>query len=377
MANPASRRLLVVMKFFSEGYGGTPESVLLLARNLLPIGIVCDVITPAGLFRDIHALPGLPRRAAAGLPRDQLDIGAYAALFVAGPWIWQALGLCRRARKAGIPISYAAKGGLARAEFLRPRDFKKIPYFLAVESLLFWMARRVIFSSPAERDTCMAPPFLWRGKCAVVPEPFEPKPPVSREIRPAKNGSAPLVLGFMAEIAPRKGLRELVEGFARLRATVPYHVTLRIAGEARPGSDAYLAAIRTFANEKRLAPHIEWLGAVRSDVGRGAFYDGIDIFLCPSTFESFGLTPLEALWQGVPVAMGPMIGCRSYLPDDAPVTIFPDINADAIAQTLAGLLPRLEAQAAGARAWRGRRLPCLSGETLARDFGDVLLGLDS
>src|ERR1019366_7471672 len=106
-------------------------------------------------------------------------ISEYSGLFIAGPWNFQAIGLARRARRAKVPISYAAKGGLSRADFSRLRDIKKIPYFLGIEIFLLWWARAIIFSSAIERDNCVVPRALWGHKQVIVPEPFSP-PPLSQ-----------------------------------------------------------------------------------------------------------------------------------------------------------------------------------------------------
>lgn len=372
MTNTADHRVLVVMKFFSEGYGGTPESVLLLARNFASIGVFCDVITQKGLFPNVHKLAGLPKRGTAGESTAPLNWGAYSSLLVAGPWIWQAIGLCRRARDAGIPISYAAKGGLAREEFRRFRHLKKIPYFLLVESNLLRWASSVIFSSTIERDDCVAPRKLWWRKQFIVPEPFEPFPISTAPERPRETTI--VTFGFMAEIFPLKGLRELVEGFALFRKAVDRPIKLRIAGAPRPGSETYFSAIQKYVEDQGLSKDVEWMGAVRGNILRSAFYQSLDAFLCPSRIESFGLTPLEALWHGIPVVIGAKVGCREYFPADAPALVFPLIEAASIALTLERLLEHLEIMASLAKQWRGRRVETLSGDVLAKRFLSALQG---
>jgi hypothetical protein len=66
--------------------------------------------------------------------------------------------------------------------------------------------------------------------------------------------------------------------------------------------------------------------------------------------------------------MGPRIGARAFIPDDAPIVVFKDLSAGEIANTLQGYLAALDSLGEKARAWRGRPLPQLSGEALARRF---------
>ena len=363
-------RILIAAKFFSEGFGGTPESILLLARLLAPLGGVCDAVIPKGLTLDVQNLAGLPAFPGAGsIPRKSLDITRYDAVFVAGPWNFHALRIAARARQAGIPVSYGAKGGLADAEFRRPRDIKKFPYLFTFETALLAMADRIIFSSPAERDHFVPARTFWNHKYAVVPEPFVP-PMLGLRDRQQK---AAIVLGFMAEIAPRKGLRELIEGFALMLSRHPdTAVILRVAGAPRPGSEAYLQGIRAFVEKSGIGAKLEWLGPVRNAAGRQAFYDDLHIFLCPSKFESFGLTPLEALWHGVPVALGQDVGSRAYIPAEAPVIAFEKIAAPEIASTIRLLIAQRDALYDKGAAWRGRTIPALTGEALARQFLSTL-----
>src|SRR5258706_14782012 len=125
------RRILVLSNFFSEGHGGTPESVLLLARELAGQGLGIDVFCNKGLLRDVHvrqALPAADDGASFSLQRP--DVSAYAALFVAGSWNRRAPLLVLSAVRKGIPVTYAAKGCLCRIEFERLRDMRRIPYLL-------------------------------------------------------------------------------------------------------------------------------------------------------------------------------------------------------------------------------------------------------
>lgn len=358
-------RLLIVTKYFREGYGGTPEAVLLLARNLLSIGVSCDALSTRGLVRDVGLLDAIPKAIEVGASIGKLDLKRYAGLFVAGPWNLQALKSSYLAKRAGVPFIYAGKGGLSAADFVRLRDIKKVPYFWGIEVFLWAWAKAIIFSSPVERDNCIVPKFLWQDKYVIIPEPFSPPSPPAFQKVPAPA----VVLGFLAEIRSLKGLRELVEAMAILRLEpVGPQLQLRIAGTFRPGSEKYVDQIRAFADRQGLSEHIEWMGAVRGDANRSEFYDSLDIFVCPSKSESFGLTPLEALWHGVPIALGANIGVRAYIPSDAPAIVIAKITPEDVASAIREFISRREIFADSAKFWRGRLLPDLSGEALARNF---------
>jgi glycosyltransferase involved in cell wall biosynthesis len=368
---PQGHRILVLSNFFSQGYGGTPESILLLAGELAAAGIAVDVFCNRGLFRDAQNLDVLPMEdndsfLSAAKPR----MDTYAALFIADSWNRNSPLQALKAARAGIPITYAAKGCLCRIEFRRLRDVKRIPYFLLVEWLPFILARRVIFSSQAEQRAYVLPPLLWRRRAVLLEEPF----------RGGTLGvgapDAILTLGFLAEISPRKGLLELIAGYGHyLEQHKDARVRLRIAGQARRWAGGYLEACRALAERNGSLGHIEWCGPVRGE-GRKDFYRSLDLFLCPSRFESFGLTPLEALWQGTPVCVAPDIGVLEYLSESAPFMRLPSLCKEDIARAIAAFADHAGDWRNRARAWEGRHALTRTNAVIARDFMRILLGAE-
>lgn len=367
---PAGIRILVLSNFFTEGHGGTPESVLLLARELAVQNIAVDVFCNKGLTLDAQKRSGLP---VAGDGRafssEAPNIDSYAALFVAGSWNRRAPFLVLRAVLSGVPVTYAAKGCLCRAEFERLRDMRRIPYFLLIEWLLLAVARRIVFSSYAEQDASMVPRWLWGKKAVALPEPFRGDD---------TSGSAPPqnpvpTLGFLAEISPRKGLLELIEGLGHYLALRPgSRVRLRIAGAVRSGAEGYFEQCRSLAERNGAAANIDWCNSVRG-ARRRDFYRSIDGFICPSRFESFGLTPLEALWWGVAVCAAPAMGVLEYLHPNAPVLRLPALSKGEIADAIADLADNAAAWRTRGRAWQGRHALMRTNAEIGEDFARVLL----
>lgn len=363
------RRILVLSNFFSQGHGGTPESVFLLARELAGAGFAVDVFCDRGLVRDAQALDALPAaQDNAAFSHERPAIGDYATLFIAGSWNRKAPLLAIRAFIAGVPISYAAKGCLCRIEFSRLRDMRRIPYLLLVEWLPIILARRIVFSSHAEQGAFVLPSWLWRRRAVRLEEPFR-----GDELGTEPPPSTP-ALGFLAEISSRKGLLELIAGFGQFLSSNPdFGLRLRIAGQARRGSEAYLRACRALAERNGAAPHIEWLAPVRGRE-RGDFYRSIDLFICPSRFESFGLTPLEALWQGTPVCIAPGLGVLEYLQPTAPVLAMRSLSKASIADAIAVFAKDGEGWRARGMAWKARDALKRSNAEIAGDFARILLG---
>jgi glycosyltransferase involved in cell wall biosynthesis len=362
----ASRAILVVAHRFSLGFGGVPESILLLANGLEPAGVRVDVVCRDGILNDVGRLSGLPAGGRSPSLGEvlRLDLSAYRSVFVAGAWNPVALIFGIRARLAGVRLVYSPKGNLAIAEFKRPRDIKKFPYLLSVELLLLLLSQRIVFSSRLERDNFILRPFFTRS-AAIIPEPFS-GPDVSEPPGP----SAVLRFGFLAEIAPRKGLLELVRAFLTWQGAGETSVELHIAGEPRPGSERYCQSIHQLIEASDQAKII-WRGPLRGSA-RDGFYQTIDFLVCPTKFESFGLTPLEALWQGKPVMVTANMGVLEFIADQSSIITLKDCSKSELLRGLRDAKAMTQEFAAAAGKWRLRPQPGLTGAELISRFLVVL-----
>jgi len=374
---PFSRelRLLVVTHHITAGFGGTPESVLLLANHLKAIEVSVDVLSAEGLSRDIGERVSLPSpENHESHPRRELNLSHYQAVLIAGSWNPSAISVSSRARRMGIPVSYAAKGNLCKVEFSRPRDSKKLLYLVTLELIPLALARTVVFSSNLERESTIIPATLLKRKqIRVVPEPFRIL--VQRRTgslqEPEKSDG--LTLGFLAEISPRKGLMELVAGFLKWldEGADIYQPRLRVAGDPRPGSERYLERVKSYARHHPLGGAIGWEVGKRGKA-RTDFYRQVDIFACPSRFESFGLTPLEALWEGTPVVCGPRIGALEYLPNATCLGIFKSLTPRQIAAELEVTRTDLAKARTEAMVFREEIVRAFGGKSLTKSFASAL-----
>ena len=109
-------------------------------------------------------------------------------------------------------------------------------------------------------------------------------------------------IGYLARMAPEKGLHNLVDGFIELkRRTGTEHVKLKIAGWQSPQWQEYNDQQWSKLAAAGLEDQYENLGTL----DRGAklsFLDSLDMFSVPTEFlEPKGLYALEAMAAGVPV----------------------------------------------------------------------------
>jgi glycosyltransferase involved in cell wall biosynthesis len=109
-------------------------------------------------------------------------------------------------------------------------------------------------------------------------------------------------VGYLARVAPEKGLHLLAEAFHRFRKRAPTaRLRLEAAGYLAPEHEGYVADIRTFLNQAGVAEDFSYRGAVDLDE-KMTFLRRLDVLSVPAVYdEPKGLSILEALASGVPV----------------------------------------------------------------------------
>jgi glycosyltransferase involved in cell wall biosynthesis len=311
-------KILFVIQHFRQGWGGGPESVRLMANLLAAEGIQSDVFDLGRFWRNVERLDLLPERGPATEPFPYQSTASYDAILIVDCWQnpFHLRKLLSR-RPAGKPLLYLPRGGLGRVEFARLRDIKKFPYFGLVERHFLNASDGIVFSSELERDHTIGP-ARNRAPEHVIPDFFmsdDPKGagPPSDAILP--DDKPAVTCSFLAEVAPRKGLLPLVNGFVSwARRHAPARkARLLVGGRARPGSEFYYAQAQEVCRRQGGAVEIEFLGPVPHGE-RPRFYAATDLMIISSRFESFGLTVLEGMSAGCAILSTPDIGVLEYLP---------------------------------------------------------------
>jgi glycosyltransferase involved in cell wall biosynthesis len=117
-----------------------------------------------------------------------------------------------------------------------------------------------------------------------------------------RDRTPPFVLGYLARVAPEKGLHLLAEAYRILRRERGLPPSrLEAAGYLGPEHKAYLAGIESKLREWGLADEFRYHGTVDREE-KIAFLRSIDVLSVPSPYaEPKGLYLLEAMACGVPV----------------------------------------------------------------------------
>lgn len=200
--------------------------------------------------------------------------------------------------------------------------------------------------------------FLPRadGKVYVVPEAADdfasgPASPLSGRAR--ELASAPYVLS-MGSTRPNKDLPTLLAAFARIAPRFP-EVRLLLVGLGDP---AYIVA-RLALEPREVRERVAFTGRV-TDGELRTLYAGASAFAFPSTYEGFGLPPLEAMSLGAPTVVADATSLPEVVGDGALTFSAGDPS------TLASALERILGDAAEAERLRAAGLARAAELTWAR-----------
>lgn len=135
----------------------------------------------------------------------------------------------------------------------------------------------------------------------------------------------PLML-YVGSEHPRKNLRVVVEALARVRRQLPDVVLLKVGD---PGVAAGRQRLLADLDRLNLRSAVRVVGRA-DDQTLNMLYNIAGVFVFPTTFEGFGIPPLEAMASGCPVvcsnatSVPEVVGDAAILHDPSDVTAFAD-----------------------------------------------------
>ena len=132
------------------------------------------------------------------------------------------------------------------------------------------------------------------------------RPGIATQDYQAHNGKpsgTPLTIGYLARIAPEKGLHLLVEAFIHLSKSGEFPgLRLKVAGYLSKAYAGYVKRIRGRIKQAGVEDRVEIIGTVDRQQ-KLAFLQSLDVFSVPTIYrDPKGLPVLEAMASGVPVA---------------------------------------------------------------------------
>jgi glycosyltransferase involved in cell wall biosynthesis len=102
----------------------------------------------------------------------------------------------------------------------------------------------------------------------------------------------------VSSLAPHKNTEVLIRLIARLKDKKPEQIPIKLLISGIKGSQA--SYLKNLANDLDVLEEIIFTGFVSNAV-RNTLYKYAYAFLFPSTFEGFGMPPVEAMMHGTPV----------------------------------------------------------------------------
>ena len=157
-----------------------------------------------------------------------------------------------------------------------------------------------LFLSVSEYYAEFMPGYLGipAEKIRVVPLGINPQGFDFREPR----ASAPFTVGFLARVAPEKGLHVLADAYRHLRESgdLP-QARFEVAGYMAPDCKPYLGEVETSLRKANLGDEFHYRG-VLDRAEKIAFLRQLDVLSIPATYdEPKGVSLLEAMACGVPL----------------------------------------------------------------------------
>jgi phosphatidylinositol alpha-mannosyltransferase len=158
---------------------------------------------------------------------------------------------------------------------------------------------------------------------------------------PGRSGPparVPHRLLYLGRLEPRNGLETLLSALPRVTPRIP-ETELIVAGDG-PWQRSYRK------HSERAGLPVRFLGPVFHE--RPALYWQADLYLCPVTRASFGVTLLEAMACGTPMVVSDIPAFREVAGREA--ALVPPADPDAWAETVVELLASPERRRAMGRA---------------------------
>jgi phosphatidylinositol alpha-mannosyltransferase len=331
---PAGRhRVALVSEYYYPHHGGICEHVHFLARELRRRGHHADIVTSAigdtssedGVIRIGRSVPtysngslarfsvgfGLRRRL-----REVLKRGGYDVVHVHSPLTPLLPMLAISAATCPVVGTFHTYfHGSVAYRLMRPifqRYLDRLDAVIAVSE-----TAKTAHARYFDADWHIIP----NGVDLTCFRPGVPRPD-------ALSVAADHVL-FLGRLDPRNGLATLIAAFRQLRRL------RKTNGEVRPVRLVVVGDGPLRGHYERMAagdPDIVFVGGVLD--GREGYYAHSDVYACPTTKASFGITLLEAMAASSPIVCSDIVGFRDVVRSDVEAVMTPCGDVGALAQAL-------------------------------------------
>jgi D-inositol-3-phosphate glycosyltransferase len=346
--------------------GGQNVYVGQLARHLARIGYDVDVFTR----RDSAALPevaewvdgirivNVPAGPAEHVPKEALlpymsAFTDYVARFarsgerydvVHANFFMSALVAAELKRRLRIPfvVTFHALGRVRRQHQGSADAFPDERF--EIEDRVVSEADHIVAECPAEEEDLIRHYNADPSRVTIIPAGFDPA-----EFCPISPALARAALGLPADerivlqvgrMVPRKGVDDVIRGFARLVRDKGVPARLLIVGgetdDPDPARTPEIGRLESLAASDGVQHLVSFIGRARREQLK-YYYSAADVFVTTPWYEPFGITPLEAMACGTPVVGSNVGGIKFTVRDGETGYLVPPRQPDALADRLAHL----------------------------------------
>jgi glycosyltransferase involved in cell wall biosynthesis len=193
-----------------------------------------------------------------------------------------------------------------------------------------------------------------------------------------KNHSSEVTIGYLARLAPEKGLANLVDALLRLDLERLPPIRLKVAGWLGPDQHAYADEQWAKLEAAGWQDRYEYLGAIERDQ-KLDFLQSIDLFCVPTVYqEPKGLYAIEAMAAGVPIVASNHGAFPELIAASGGGILAAANDADSLAQQLTELIVAPDQRISLGRAGRSHALSDRTSNSMALATGEVFrLHLDT
>ena len=267
-------------------------------------------------------------------------------------FIWNLLrltvGPARAAHDSGVPTAYTFNDE-------NIASYLPVPLSLSPRRIAGWALDHSLLADNTLRgldfawSTCISAQLKSKLLAARVPVQaarviYQGIPVARFPVKEPRPFSCPAKILFAGQLVPSKGIATLIEAAHRLERELPGSAELFIGGGGIPALESALRE-QAAAGPAR----VQFLGRIPHEA-MPALYRAHDIFVFPSLGpEAFGLTHLESMASGTPVASTATGGQGEFLLDEQNALVFAPGDAVGLAAKLARLIrePALGQRLAG------------------------------
>lgn len=221
-------------------------------------------------------------------------------------------------RRIGTPfvVTYHALGKVRAQHQDKAEPFPKDR--IAIEERTMREADAIIAECPQAFDNLVKLYSVERGKITIIPcgvntEQFHPVHRWTARTHLGLNPRERYVL-CVGRVVPHKGIETVIEAVGLLTHHYRTAAHLLIVGgasdDADPEKTPEIGRLMHVARREGIAHRVTFTGRKHRDQLK-YFYASADVFVTTPAYESFGMTPLEAMACGIPV-IGSNVGGIKY-----------------------------------------------------------------